>query len=88
MAPHDLRGPQHHRDDTSVPPPSPVGDLRDTDPLLGFSPIFMPLAGSPARDYGVRSAVDQRGIGRPIGPACDVGATEAGAVVYVPLNIG
>ena len=64
-------------------------DLTTTDPLLG--PLFnyggptstmALLPGSPAIDHGGASVngcptTDQRGVVRPQGPACDIGAYEA-----------
>ncbi|MCB0059159.1 MAG: DUF11 domain-containing protein, partial [Caldilineaceae bacterium] len=62
------------------------GDLPDTDPLLGplqdnGGPTFTYalLPGSPAIDAGDNSTcpeTDQRGVLRPQGPACDIGAYE------------
>ncbi len=41
---------------------------------------MLPLAGSPVIDAGdACSATDQRGIARPVGAACDIGAVEYGA---------
>jgi len=66
---------------------SGVGDLISTDPRLG--PLAshggptqtMPLlSGSAALDAAQGSAcppTDQRGVARPMGPACDIGAFEA-----------
>ena len=43
----------------------------------GFSQTMALLAGSPAIDAGSACpATDQRGVARPIGPACDIGAHE------------
>ncbi len=81
-------------DNTCVPNPSTTGDLLSTDPNLdpyirnngGSTGNFMPLAGSPAIDYGLGCpGFDQRGVPRPIGPACDVGAVERGWVVFLPI---
>lgn len=55
-----------------------------TDPLLGAlgnnggpTPTMLPGAGSPGIDAGVGcAATDQRGITRPQGSACDIGAVE------------
>jgi hypothetical protein len=62
-----------------------TGDL-NTEPHLGLlkdngglTPTQMPLAGSPAINHGETSgcaATDQRGVIRPQGPACDIGAYE------------
>ncbi len=64
-------------------------DLRNTNPLLGPLQVNAPgstathalLAGSPAVDRGGTSAngcpaTDQRGVSRPQGGACDIGAYE------------
>lgn len=78
-------------DNSCVPNPSSVGDLLSTDPKLGVwfgAPQrgYIPNANSPAIDYAQGCpAVDQRGYPRPLGPGCDVGAIERGAVVYLPL---
>ena len=66
------------------------------DPLLGvfqlyggFLPAFMLAASSPARDTGVNcTAVDQRGIARPQGPGCDIGAIERRATEDYLFNNG
>jgi hypothetical protein len=73
------------------------GDRSGADPLLG------PLAdngggtdtmalgpGSPAIDAGGNCpppATDQRGIARPLGAACDVGAFEAAAAPLPPVGV-
>jgi hypothetical protein len=81
-------------DNTCVPSPSTVGDLLSTDPMLepflndngGPTRTFMLLPDSPAIDYGLGCPTrDQRGVPRPIGLACDVGAVEYGWVVFLPL---
>ena len=80
-------------DNSCVPNPSSAGDLLSTDPLLapladngGPTRSFEPLEGSPALDAGDGCpAIDQRGIGRPIGLACDIGSIERGRFVYLPL---
>jgi len=66
-------------------PPAAVGCI-NADPLLGplqdndgFAPTLRPDVGSPAIDNGNAvscPAVDQRGIGRPQGAQCDIGAVE------------
>lgn len=63
-----------------------VGDLINTDPLLdklgkngGFTQTHALLLGSPAIDAGDNvgcPATDQRGVSRPRGIACDIGAYE------------
>jgi hypothetical protein len=80
-------------DTTCVPFPSGAGDLLSTDPRLdpfirdngGSTRSFMPLADSPAIDYGLGCPpADQRGVPRPIGPDCDVGSVEYGWVLFLP----
>jgi CSLREA domain-containing protein len=76
------------------------GDLTVTDPLLGplhgnGGPTLTRalLPGSPAIDHADRlpcPAVDQRGVSRPQGSGCDIGAYEAAANtrhLYLPLLI-
>lgn len=63
------------------------GGTNDVDPLLGplsnnggLTLTMMPTPESPALDRAVGSSCppsDQRGIARPLGPACDIGAVEA-----------
>jgi len=68
-----------------------AGGNLDGDPLLGplqnnggATPTFLPAIGSPAIDHGAdivctagpAHARDQRGIARPQGPHCDIGAVE------------
>lgn len=73
-----------------------TGDLTNTNPQLGVlqnngGPTFTHalLLGSPAINSGSGClAVDQRGVARPFGPACDRGAYEYDKViqsVYLPL---
>ena len=57
----------------------------------GPTSTFVPLVGSPAIDAGNPAApgsggnacatTDQRGVVRPVGAACDMGATEAGGAI-------
>ena len=63
-----------------------AGDLQATEPLLGplqsnggATPTRALLRGSPAVDAAGPGcpATDQRGVARPQGPACDIGAYEA-----------
>jgi hypothetical protein len=64
-----------------------TGDLSSTNPLLGAfqnnggaTTSFMPQASSLAVNAGDNSLCpteDQRGVGRPIGPACDIGSIES-----------
>ena len=66
--------------------------IPQADPMLapladngGFSQTMALLPGSPAIDAGSGCvAVDQRGVARPIGPACDIGAYEAPLSVVPP----
>jgi hypothetical protein len=63
------------------------GGLNNTDPVLGPlgdyggpTPTMPVLAGSPAlnaADGAACPSTDQRGIARPFGPACDIGAFES-----------
>lgn len=76
-----------------------AGDLPNTNPLLGplqdnGGPTWtaLPGAGSPAIDHGddgACPATDQRGVVRPFGPRCDIGAVEVGPLaslhLYLPL---
>ncbi|MBC8077699.1 MAG: hypothetical protein H7Y32_16605 [Chloroflexales bacterium] len=52
----------------------------------GATRTHLPLAGSPALDKGgsVCPATDQRGVSRPQGAFCDVGAVEVEAVIAPP----
>jgi hypothetical protein len=51
------------------------------------------LAGSPAIDSANAAAcaaahvngVDQRGVWRPVGPGCDIGAFEFGQTLFLPI---
>jgi len=66
------------------------------DPLLGSlqyhggdTPTLMPTASSPALNVGLNCpAVDQRGVARPQGAACDVGAVERRATEDYLFNNG
>jgi hypothetical protein len=68
-------------------PPCVGGSRIVADPRLGpltanggFSPTHLLQAGSPAIDAGACVvATDQRGVARPQGAACDLGAVEVGA---------
>jgi hypothetical protein len=63
-----------------------TGSSKNTDPKLGVlrnnggpTQTMMPQVGSPIIDRitnGICLAIDQRGISRPVGPACDAGAVE------------
>lgn len=67
---------------------SAAGDLKNTDPLLtalqdngGLTKTHMLNDGSPAIDGGTNTgcpATDQRGVSRPLGLKCDIGAVETG----------
>ena len=84
---HNLIG-----DGTCITPQT--GDQTNTDPKLlplslplgGGALTYAPAAGSPAVDAGDNSgcpAFDGRGYPRPIGPACDIGAVEAGRALWL-----
>lgn len=68
-------------------------DQQNTDPLLGPladnggpTQTHLPQPGSPLLDaaLGDCPATDQRGLARPIGAACDIGAVEQAADAPVP----
>ena len=71
------------------------GDITDSDPLLGAlrevdgSMVYPLGAGSPAIDVGIcipGIETDQRGLSRPQGDGCDIGAYEWGWYkIYLPL---
>jgi CSLREA domain-containing protein len=76
------------------------GNLIGTDPLLGPfgdnggpTNTLSPLIGSPAIDAGddticashAIGSLDQRGVVRPVGAACDIGAVEALKQIFLPL---
>lgn len=74
------------------------GDLQNADPLLGPlannggpTPTHALLPGSPAFDAGTNTgcpATDQRGITRPQGIRCDIGAFERVVLtVFMPLVV-
>lgn len=64
-----------------------AGSMANTDPILGpladyhgFAPTVALLANSPALDAAASSscpATDQRGVPRPFGSGCDIGAFES-----------
>ncbi len=73
-----------------------TGDMTNTNPLLapladngGATKTHAPLPGSPVIDaipVGLCTlATDQRGILRPFGAACDIGAMERGYLIYTPI---
>jgi len=78
------------------PPLVTCNTLLTADPLLGAlqynggsTPTLMPAANSPALDTGANcTASDQRGIARPQGPACDIGAVERRATEDYLFNNG
>ncbi|MBX3012307.1 MAG: hypothetical protein KF832_12405 [Caldilineaceae bacterium] len=81
-------------DNSCVPNPTNVADLLGTDPKLeafindngGSTRSFMLLPDSPAIDYARNCpATDQRGVVRPLGADCDVGAVEFARLVHLPL---
>ena len=71
-----------------------TGDIESVDPLLGVladnggeTPTHALLTGSPAIDAGTNSgcpATDQRGVARPQGTDCDIGAYESEVVDTQP----
>ena len=78
------------------------GDRPNVDPLLGpladnggFTQTYLPQPGSPTIDNGQCLAevpTDQRGVSRPQGIACDIGAVEVREseqeyAIYLPLVI-
>ncbi len=87
-------------DHTLIQGGCPVGaqcsTILPTDPLLGllqynggFTPTLMPAASSLALDNGANcTTADQRGVTRPQGPACDLGAVERRAVEDYLFNNG
>ncbi|MEZ4660463.1 MAG: choice-of-anchor Q domain-containing protein [Caldilineaceae bacterium] len=72
-----------------------AGDLPNSDPKLGPlqnnggpTPTHALLPGSPAIDAAANCpATDQRGLARPQGAACDIGAFEAGDVADLALAV-
>jgi hypothetical protein len=74
-----------------------TGDISDTVPLLGALThdagtwVHPLLDGSPAIDAGIciaGIATDQRGVARPEGATCDIGAYEwVWGKVYLPLAL-
>ena len=75
----------HNRASDSSCSLSAGGDVQDSDPKLddladngGATLTQLPQDGSPAIDNGANCApADQRGVLRPQGNACDIGAVEA-----------
>ena len=77
-------------DGTCLPNPGAVGDLFNTNPLLGIweipAHLYIPQPDSLAIDYGLDCPDDdQRGYPRPLGAACDVGSVEFGSLIFLPL---
>ncbi len=83
----------HNIDSGGSCTPTVAGDLPNTDPLLGPlqlnspGPSFLetraPGAASPAIDAAAGCpppSTDERGVTRPQGPSCDIGAVEASPV--------
>jgi hypothetical protein len=72
---------------------SALGSLNNTDPVLGSlgdyggpTPTMPLLAGSPAIDRAISAfcpSTDQRGVARPTGAGCDIGAFESGSVFSI-----
>jgi hypothetical protein len=84
---HPITSEGHNLEDTDTCGLTGPGDLRNTDPKLGpladnggLTQTQALLPGSPAIDAGSTDcpppATDQRGVSRPQGPACDIGAFE------------
>lgn len=71
------------------------GDLNNVNPLLGPlqnnggpTPTHALLPGSPAMNAGTNAgcpSTDQRGVSRPQGPSCDIGAVEMFYPSYLPV---
>jgi len=76
----------HNLSSDATCPLTATGDLSGTNPLLGAfqnnggpSWTIMPTALSPAVNAGDNAncpSDDQRGVARPVGPGCDIGAVE------------
>ncbi|MFC1464965.1 MAG: choice-of-anchor Q domain-containing protein [Candidatus Brachytrichaceae bacterium NZ_4S206] len=72
-----------------------TGDLNNVNPLLGPlqnnggpTPTHALLPGSPAVNAGTNAgcpSTDQRGVSRPQGPSCDIGAVEMFYPSYLPI---
>ena len=84
----------HNLEDADTCNLTASGDITDTDPLLDpltedNGTLIHPLRrGSPAIDAGVcipGIATDQRGVTRPLGKGCDIGAYEYPAEIFLPL---
>jgi hypothetical protein len=91
----------HNLSSDATCPLTATGDLSGTNPMLGAfqdnggpSWTLMPSANSPAINAGDNTqcpATDQRGVARPIGVNCDIGAVEttflkaSQAIIFNPL---
>jgi fibronectin-binding autotransporter adhesin len=88
----------HNLSSDATCPLTATGDLSGTNPLLGAfqdnggpSWTIMPTAASPAINAGDNAncpSVDQRGVARPVGPACDIGAVEASFKTPQTISFG
>lgn len=87
----------HNLDDDNTCGFGATGDIVNADPLLGplqdnggHTPTHALLPGSPAIDAGDCSngtvTEDQRGLPRPQGAACDIGAYEVGATIDLSIS--
>jgi predicted outer membrane repeat protein len=78
------------------PAGSTCSTVSASDPLLGllqynggFTPTLMPATNSPALNIGANcTTADQRGVARPQGIACDIGAVERRATEDYLFNNG
>ena len=90
----------HNIDSGGSCTPTVAGDLPNTDPLLGPlqynppGPTFLEtralLPGSPAIDAAAGCpppSTDERGVARPQGPSCDIGAVEASPVTATTTTL-
>jgi hypothetical protein len=75
--------------DRQGPRPLYLGALRDNG---GPTPTRAPLSGSPLADAvpvaACSTATDQRGVARPQGPLCDIGAVETANGTAPPADVG
>lgn len=87
----------HNLDDGATCGLAEPGDLSNTDPNLGplqdsgsFTFTHALLRGSPAIDAGTNAGcppTDQRGVARPQGAACDIGAYESASSSTLILSL-
>jgi CSLREA domain-containing protein len=87
--PASLNSVDHNLDSGTTCGFAATGDITNTDPLLGplqdnggSTPTQALLSNSPAIDQGTNSGcpiTDQRGLHRPQGSSCDIGAYESSA---------